>query len=106
MKVSIYCDASWRNLPDGVSSAQGHIILLKGLEQRCCPTAWISRKVKRHVLSTLAAEGLVMHDALDEAIYLGSIMTELYCNNYHVNEMPVVAYTDNKSLHENLHWKC
>ena len=44
-----------------------------------------------------------MRDALDEAIYLDSIMTELYCNNYRVNELPVVAYTDNKSLHENLH---
>ena len=30
-------------------------------------------------------------------------MTELYCNNYRVNELPVVAYTDNKLLHENLH---
>ena len=45
MEVNIYCDVSWGNLPDGVSSAQGHIILLKGLEQRCCPVAWISRKV-------------------------------------------------------------
>ena len=103
MEVNIYCAASWGNLPDGVSSAQGHIILLKGLEQRCCPIAWVSRKVKRHVPSTLAAEALVMHDALDEAIYSDSIMTELYCNNYRVNELPVVAYTDNKSLHENLH---
>ena len=97
-KVNIYCDASWGNLPDGVSSAQSHIILLKGWEQRCCPIAWVSRKVKRHVPSTL-----VLRDALDEAIYLASIMTELYCNNYRVNELPVVAYTDNKLLHENLH---
>ena len=41
MEVNIYCDASWGNLLDGVSSAQGHIILLKGLEQRCWPMAWI-----------------------------------------------------------------
>ena len=67
MEVIIYCDASWGNLPDGVSSAQCHIIRLKGLEQRCCPIAWVSRKVKRHVPSTLAAEALAMHDALDEA---------------------------------------
>ena len=65
--------------------------------------SWVSRKVKRHVPSTLAGEALAMRDALDDAIYLGSIMTELYCNNYHVNELPVVAYTYNKSLHENLH---
>ena len=44
-----------------------------------------------------------MHDALDEVIYLGSIMTDLHCSNYHVNELPVVVYTNNKSLHENLH---
>ena len=73
MEVNISCDASWGNLPDGVSRAQGHIIVLKGLEQRCCPIAWVSRKVKRHVPSTLAAEALAMRDALDETIYLGSI---------------------------------
>ena len=53
--------------------------------------------------STLAAEALAMRDALDEVIYLGSIITELCCNNCRVNELSVVAYTDNKSLHENLH---
>ena len=44
-----------------------------------------------------------MHDPLDEAIYLGSVMTELYYNSYCVNELPVLTYTDDKSLHENLH---
>ena len=75
----------WGNLPDGVSSAKSHIILLRGREQRCCPIAWISRKVKRHVPSTLAAEAFAMRDASDEPIYLGSTMSELYCNNYRVN---------------------
>ena len=103
MEVNIYCDATWENLPDGVSSTQGHIILLKGLEQRCCHIAWMSRKVKRRAPSTLAAEALAMRDALDEAVHLGSIMTELYCDNYCVNELPVVIYTNNKSLQENLH---
>ena len=86
LEVNIYCDASWGNLPDGVSSAQG-LFFLKGLEQRWCPMAWISRKVERHVPSTLAAEALAMRDALDEAIYLGSTMTELYCNNYSIVSM-------------------
>ena len=43
MEVNIYCDASWVNLPDGVSSVEGHIIFLKGLEQRCCPSLDIKK---------------------------------------------------------------
>ena len=102
-QMDVFCDASWGNLPDGVSSAQGHVIFLTGQEQRSCPLSWTSNKIKRKVSSTLAAETLAMHDALDEAIYLGSLISEIYCNSYAVNKIPITVYTDNRSLHQNIH---
>ena len=102
-KMEVFCDASWGNLPDGVSSAEGYVIFLTGQDQKCCPLAWTSNKIKRKVSSTLAAEALSMQDALDHALYLGSVLTEIYCNTYVENKLPVVVYTDNKSLHQNVH---
>ena len=102
-RMDVFCDASWGNLPDSVSSAQGHVIFLTGHQQKSCPLSWTSNKIKRKVNSTLAAETLSMHDALDEAIYLGSLISEVYCNSYAVNKIPITVYTDNRSLHQNIH---
>ena len=77
LKLKVFHDASWGNLPDHVSSAQGHVIFLIGLNEKCCPLAWSSNKIKRKVASTLAAETLSMRDAVDEAVYLGHMLTEL-----------------------------
>ena len=102
-KMEVFCDASWGNLPDGVSSAEGYVIFLTGQNQKCCPLAWTSNKIKRKVSSTLAAEALSMQDALDHAVYLGSLLTEIYCNSYAKSNLPIIAYTDNKSLHQNIY---
>ena len=102
-KMDVFCDASWGNLPDGVSSAQGHVIFLTGENHKSCPLAWTSNKIKRKVSSTLAAETLAMEAALDEAVYLGTLLTEIYCNSKVKNNIPITVYTDNKSLHENIH---
>ncbi|KAJ8040906.1 hypothetical protein HOLleu_15351 [Holothuria leucospilota] len=68
IKMNVFCDASWGNLPDGVSSAQGHVIFLAGQKHKCCPLSLASNKIKRKVSSILAAEALSTYDALDEAI--------------------------------------
>ena len=101
--IEVYCDASWGNLPDGVSSAQGHVIYLSDGSGKSCPLSWSSNKIKRKVSSTLAAETLAMQDALDEAIYLGNLISEIYSNRFGENNLPIAVYTDNRSLHQNLH---
>ena len=103
-KLKVFCDASWGNLPDGASSTQGHVIFLTGKDGNSCPIAWTSNKVKRKVSSSLAAETLSLHDSLDEAIYLNSLICETcFDNKYLTTNIPIVAHTDNRSLHENLH---
>ena len=53
--------------------------------------------------STMSAETLSTYDAVDEAIYIGHMLTELYHDDYLQNKIPVIAFTDNQSLHDKLH---
>ena len=103
LKLKVFCDASWGNLPDGISSAQGNIIFLTDEdEQNCCPLSWSSNKIKRKVASTLAAEAFSLHDTLDEAIYLNAVLSETLfdCKSA---KLKISAATDNDSLHKNIH---
>lgn len=106
LRIEVYSDASWANLPDGVSSARGSIIMLTSCDDRdykCVPLDWSSNKIKRIVHSTIAAEALAILDSTDNAIYLGSLLTEIYKESYKQNEIPITVYTDNKSVWENVY---
>ena len=96
-KLAVYCDASYANLPDGVSSASGFIILLVG-NQNSCPLAWNYGKIQRVVRSTLAAEALAMGESLDCALYIRRMIKDIL-----KLDIPIERFTDNKSLCENLH---
>ena len=87
-------------MPDGTSSGQGHIIFLS-CNENCCPISWTSNKIKRKVSSSLSAETLALHDALDEGLYLQAILTETLCDN-NEQKIKITAKTDNKSLVDNL----
>lgn len=103
LRLVVYCDASYANLQDGVSSAGGHIVLLKGKDNISCPLAWRSGKIRRVVRSTLAAEALSMADGLDSAFCLGYLLSEVIFNKPKKNMIPIDVCTDNKSLFENIH---
>ena len=100
LQITVYSDAAWGNLPDGTSSGQGHIIFLS-YNENCCPISWTSNKIKRKVSSSLSAETLALHDALDEGLYLQAILTETLCDN-NEQKIKITAKTDNKSLVDNL----
>ena len=62
IKLPLYTDASFNNLPDGGS--QGGHIFLTNFQNKCCPLIWNSSKVKRVVRSTSAAEKLALNEGL------------------------------------------
>ena len=101
LSLRVYTDASWANLPDGTSSAGGYVIYAVGENGTCAPVDWSSNKIQRTVHSTLAAESLAMSTGIDAAIYLGSMLSEIYFHNMK-NVFPIDVYTDNKSLQENV----
>ena len=64
-----------------MSSTQGQVILLRGHKQ-CCVLDWSSVKIKRKVSSTLEAEALSLKGALDNAIYIGSLLSEFISGDF------------------------
>ena len=99
-KLVVFSDASHANLPNGVSSAGGFIIFLADDKGNVCPLYWESRKIRRVVKSTLAAETLAAADAIDNAYYLGQILSQVLFDNK--KEIHIELYVDNKSLHDNV----
>ena len=97
----VYSDASLGNLPNGVSSAGGHIIFLRDTDGKICPLYWESRKVKRVVRSTLAAETLAASDAVDNAFYLSKLLSELIFAGK--KSIPIKVMVDNRSLRDNVY---
>ena len=96
LRIAVYSDASFANLPDG-SSQGGHIIFLCDKFRNSAPICWSSRKVKRVVRSTLAAETLAATDALDSAYLVSKLLADFLCEK---KTREIELITDNKSLYE------
>ena len=79
------------------------MIFLTGKDKNSVPIDWSASKIRRTVHSTLAAEALAMLNSVDNAMYLGSMITELYQDQFKQNRIPVTVHTDSKSIHDNLH---
>ena len=67
--IECYTDAAFGNLPD-IGSQGGTIIFLKDSSGQRCPLFWQSKKLKRVVRSTLAAEASALAEGAERAIYI------------------------------------
>ena len=101
MKLCVYPDAGFCNLPDGVSSTQGFVILLEGSADSTV-IDWGSRKIKRKVSSTLEAESLSLKETINNAIYIGCLLSEFLFDDFTNNRFPVKVFTDNKPLEQSI----
>ena len=98
----VYSDAAHANLPDGSSSTGGFVVFLVGDNKKSCPLYWESKKIKRVVKSSLAAETLATTEAVDMAFYLGNILSQVI-HNADGNVIPIELIVDNHSLHDNVY---
>ena len=97
--LECYSDASFGNLPGGGSQG-GFVIFLADSNGVKCPLTWQSKKVRRVVKSTLAAETLALLDAAEAGIYMANLIGEIL----NMDSLPLVkCYVDNKSLVDSLH---
>ena len=76
MKLQLFTDASFNNLPNGSSQA-GQIMFLTDSKNRTCPLYWNSSKLKRVVRSTIAAGTLSLSDGCDVAIYINRSVSQI-----------------------------
>ena len=97
-QIEVFSDASFANLPDGGS--QGAIIVfLKDENGQRCPLYWQTRRLKRVVKSTLAAETMALLEGAEAGVYLANILKEVLG----VKMATVSCITDNKSLVDSLY---
>ena len=73
---AVFADASYGNLA-GSASQGGFISFLTSGNGQCRPISWTSKKVKRVVKSTLAAETLAMAYATDSAYLISMLLGEI-----------------------------
>ena len=97
LQLLVHSDASHNNLPNGGSQG-GYIIFLGDQDGRVAPIQWQSKRIKRVVKSTLAAECLALEEAVDHAFYIKCMISEI------MNvEIPMHCSVDCQSLCDNLH---
>ena len=93
-QLLVYADASFQNLADGGSQG-GYIVFLTDPETNMChPLSWSSKRIRRVMKSTLAAETLALKDGLDDAFYI----MELY-QFILGKKIGITAITDSLSLY-------
>ena len=99
--IVVFCDASFANLPD--KGSQGaHIIFLVDNSGRYCVLNWQSRRIRRVVNSTIAAECLAALDAAETSVLIRATLKE-YIDSTSELHVPISVMCDNKSLVEAIH---
>lgn len=103
-----YTDAAFANLP-GRASQGGYVIFLQGINGKYSPIAWKSKKIKRVVKSTIAAETLALLEGAEHAFALSSFLREItgckFSKEKEVVEsgkFPITIRTDNRSLEQSV----
>ncbi|CAB4022652.1 Hypothetical predicted protein [Paramuricea clavata] len=88
-------------MPNGGSQG-GYLVLLVGESGRFSPIWWNSKKIRRVVRSTLAAETLALAEGIDNSIFLCTLLAELMYGKPYPTMFPIECYTDCNSLYEAL----
>jgi hypothetical protein len=89
-----FCDASFANLPNGGSQG-GYLSLLIDKNGLYVPITWQSRKVRRVVKSTIAAECLAAVEAAEMTLFLAAFIKDLF---QATDIVKTHVYCDNKNL--------
>ena len=97
-----FSDASLANLKNGGSQGGG-IISIVGENGEYAPLSWNSKKIKRMVKSTIAAETLALLEGSENCFLLGSIIKEMLDVDDSLSVFPIRALTDNQSLCDAVH---
>ena len=97
MRIILFSDASFANLPDRVSSSLGYIIFIVDCDDRCSVISWRSNKIKRICRSTLAAETMALIEGLEESLYLKSVLKQMGFS------YSITAYVDSQSLYNSVY---
>ena len=99
-RIITFCDASYANLPDRGSQGS-YVILLCDRNGIVCVLDWQSRRIRRVVNSTLAAECLAATEAAKSSLSIQFFMTKALGSER--PSVPITMLCDNKSLVDAVH---
>ena len=94
IKLVVYTDASHANLPD--AGSQGGIYLEVVSGEKRAPLFWQSKRIRRVVKSSMAAETLALIEGIESAILMRNLLSEILFNNKKM--INIEAVTDSKSV--------
>ena len=95
-KLVVYVDAAFDNLHDG-GNQSAYLIFFVNPNEKFNLISWQSKRIKRMVCSSLAAEALAMLDGIDSALYIVALLNELIYDKSE-QQIPMHCVADNKSL--------
>ena len=102
LQIIAYSDASFANLSNGGSQG-GYVIFLQGVNKQYMPIVWQSKRIKRIVKSTLAAETLAMVDLAEACIYYRKLIIDLLQLEDSPKNIKIFCKTDNSCLFDAVH---
>nr|XP_039264060.1 uncharacterized protein LOC120339893 [Styela clava] len=99
LNLVCYTDASFASLNDG-GSQSGSLVFLVGESGYCNLLSWESKRIRRVVKSSLAAETLALSNGIDTAAFVASLFAEIWNGDINDEKLPIELVIDNLSLYE------
>ena len=103
MIFSIY----FSNQKDKIRSTAGRVILIENNKTgKVSLASWKTKKIGRVCRSVKSAETRALEEAVDDGVNIARLISEIYAGRINLKEpdqIPVIAFTDSKSLWESLH---
>ena len=105
LHLEIFADASLGNVESGLhtKSGMGYFICLANKNLDISPLHWKSCVIDKVAEDIKTAETLALEKALDDAIHISNLITEMYTGDATMNTLPIIANEDSNSLLESLY---
>ena len=104
LHLQVFADASLGNIEHQAEtkSVMGAFIALANEDLRISPLSWKSKCIDKVAEDIKSAETLAMENAIDDSVYLSSMISELYTGE---NEklLPIIVNEDSKGLIDSLY---
>ena len=105
LHIELFADASLGNVEEGLhtKSAMGYFICLANDALDISPLHWKSCVIDKVAEDIKTAETLALEKALDDAIHISNLITEVYTGEASENTLPIIANEDSNSLLESIY---
>ena len=105
LHIELFADASLGNVEENLEtrSVMGYFICLANKNLDINPLHWKSRVIEKVAEDIKTAETLALESAIDDAIHLSNMITEIYTGKANENSIPIIVNEDSLSLIESLY---